>query len=48
MFCRNCKSTKLKKKVLIGNQPISSKFNNIKKKKKKNILSIYINAMIVI
>ena len=47
MFCRNCKSTKLKK-VLIGNQPISSKFNNIKKKMKKNILSIYINAMIVI
>ena len=35
MFCRNCKSTKLKKKVLIGNQPISSKFNNIKKKNEK-------------
>ena len=35
MFCRNCNSTKLKKKVLIGNQPISSKFNNIKKKNEK-------------
>ena len=42
MFCRNCKSTKLKKKVLIGNQPISSKFNNIKKNnEKKYSLDLY-------
>ena len=40
MFCRNCKSTKLKK-VLIGNQPISSKFNNIKKNEKKYSLDLY-------
>ena len=42
MLCRNCYSKKLKKIVSIGNQPISSKFNNTKKNnEKKYPLDLY-------
>ena len=42
MLCRNCNYQTLKKIVSIGNQPISSKFNNIKKfNEKKYSLDLY-------
>lgn len=42
MLCRNCNYKILKKIVSIGNQPISSKFNNIKKfNEKKYSLDLY-------
>ena len=42
MFCRNCNSSKLKKIVSIGSQPISSKFNIRKKfNEKKYSLDLF-------